>query len=46
MAKLVDIPQGKYTVVCCDGQIDERGLGTVEGGKIEVDPQTALILHD
>jgi pullulanase len=45
-AKLVDIPQGKYTVVCCDGQIDERGLGTVEGGKIEVDPQTALILHD
>lgn len=45
-AKLVDIPQGKYTVVCCDGQIDERGLGSVDGGKIEVDPQTALILHD
>lgn len=45
-AKVVDIPQGKYTVVCCDGVIDENGLGETAGGKVVVDPQSALILHD
>ena len=45
-AKTVDIPQGKYTVVCCDGQIDENGLGILQGDKINVDPQSALIIHD
>jgi pullulanase len=41
----VTIPQGKYTVVCRDGRIDERGLGTVDGPKATVDAQSALILH-
>ncbi|MBO4607899.1 MAG: type I pullulanase [Prevotella sp.] len=44
-AKTVEIPDGAYQVVCCDGVIDERGLGVMEGGHVEVDPQSALILR-
>ena len=40
------IPEGKYTVVCCDGKIDESGLGEVHGDKVVVDPQSALIIHN
>ncbi len=43
-AKTVQIPDGAYQVVCCDGVIDEHGLGVMEGGCVEVDPQSALIL--
>lgn len=42
----VDIPEGNYTVVCCDGQINEKGLGTINGNKVNIDPQSALIIHD
>ena len=42
----VSIPQGHYTIVCCDGVIDEQGLGYLKGDKAIVDPQTALIIHD
>ena len=42
----VDIPEGRYTVVCCDGQIDEQGLGEVTGSKVQVNPQSALIIHN
>ena len=42
----VDIPEGNYTVVCCDGVINENGLDTLKGSKAIVDAQTALILHD
>ena len=42
----VTIPEGKYTVVCCDGKIDESGLGEVYGDKVVVDPQSALIIHN
>ena len=42
----VTIPEGHYTIVCCDGQIDEKGLGTLKGSKAIVDAQSALILHD
>lgn len=45
-ARTIAIPQGKYTVVCCDGVIDEQGLGEVEGDSVEVDAQRALIIHD
>jgi pullulanase len=45
-AKEVTVPEGRYTIVCCDGVINEAGLGTVEGSTILVDPQSALILHD
>jgi len=40
------IPKGNYTVVCRDGLIDERGLGTIVGSKLTVSPQSALILHN
>jgi len=42
----VSIPQGRYTEVCCDGVINEQGLGTVEGSKVSVSAQSALILHN
>ena len=42
----VSIPDGKYSVVCCDGKIDESGLGEVHGNKVVVDPQSALIIHN
>ena len=45
-SKVIDIPEGKYTVVCCDDVIDEKGMGTIEGSRVVVDPQSALILHD
>ena len=42
----VTIPEGNYTIVCCDGIINENGLGTLKGSKAIVDAQSALILHD
>jgi pullulanase len=42
----VTIPEGRYTIVCCDGQINEQGLGTINGSKAIVDAQSALIIHD
>ena len=42
----VTIPEGRYTIVCCDGQINEQGLGTLNGTKAIVDAQSALIIHD
>ncbi|MDO4984547.1 MAG: type I pullulanase [Prevotella sp.] len=42
----ITIPDGEYTIVCCDGTINENGLGTIKGTKIVADPQSALILHD
>ena len=44
--KKVSIPDGKYTIVCQDGKIEERGLGEIVGGEIIVHPQSALIIHD
>ena len=43
-AKMVEIPEGRYKVVCCDGQIDEEGLGEVNGNHVQTAPQSALIL--
>ncbi len=42
----VTIPEGTYTVVCCDGQINEQGLDTLQGPKAVVDAQSALIIHN
>lgn len=42
----VNIPQGRYMEVCCDGVINEQGLGEISGDKASVSPQSALILHD
>ena len=44
-AREVEIPEGQYSVVCCDGVINEDGLDTVEGPKVVVDGQSALILR-
>ena len=43
-AKL-EIPEGRYTVVCRDGLINEQGLLTVYGPQLSVPAQSALILH-
>ena len=42
----VDIPKGNYTVVGCDGVINENGLGQINSETVVVDPQSALILHN
>ena len=42
----VSIPEGNYTVVCCDGQINEQGLGTLKGDKAIADQQSAIIIHN
>lgn len=38
------VPEGKYTVVCKEGVINEKGLGTVYGPSVYVPAQSALIL--
>ena len=43
-SRVVNIPQGEYTVVVCDGVVDERGMGTMQDAKATVDAQSALIL--
>ena len=45
-AQYVNIPEGRYTVVCCDGQIDESGLGEANTKRLLVPDQSAFILHD
>lgn len=44
-AKKMQIPEGNYTVACCNGVINEEGLGFVSGKEVEVAPQSALILY-
>ena len=44
-AKKMQIPEGNYTVACCNGVINEEGLGFVSGKDVEVAPQSALILY-
>ncbi|MCI6212768.1 type I pullulanase [Bacteroides heparinolyticus] len=41
---LIALPEGKYTVVCKDGFIDQQGLGTLYGGEIGISAQSAMIL--
>lgn len=43
-ARLV-VPEGKYTVVCKDGNIDIRGLGVLYGTDVMVPAQSALIMY-
>lgn len=43
-AKEMAIPEGTYTIACCNGTIDETGLGEVSGKEVLVDGQSALIL--
>ena len=39
------IPQGNYTIVCRQGLVSQDGLGQMQGGEIEIAPQSALIIH-
>ncbi len=45
-SETIRIPKGCYTEVCCDGVINEEGLGTIQGSQVVVSPQSALILHN
>ncbi len=45
-AQEVTVPKGQYTIVCRDGQIDERGLATIQGDKVVIPRQSAMIMHD
>lgn len=40
----VKVEEGKYTIVCRDGFINEQGLGTLYGPEINVPAQSALIM--
>ena len=42
----VTIPEGTFTIVACDGVINEQGLGEITGQKVSVDPQSALIIKN
>jgi pullulanase len=41
----LDVPSGRYTVVCADGKIDEDGLGQIADSKMLLPAQSALIMH-
>ena len=41
----VPVAQGKYSVVCRDGLINENGLGTISGSELTVPARSALIAY-
>ncbi len=43
--KTVQIPDGTYNVACCNGVINEEGLGQVAGAQVTVSGQSAIILY-
>lgn len=45
-AKTIVIPEGEYTVACCNGVINEQGIGlSFNATEAKVDAQSALILY-
>ena len=44
--RVLAVDDGHYTIVCCDGVIDENGLETVDGAQVIIPAQSALIMHD
>ncbi len=40
----VTLPRGKWLVVARDGKISSAGMGYINGGKLEIEPVSALIL--
>ncbi len=44
--KTVTIPEGIYTVACCNGVINEQGLGQIAGKTVTVAGQSAMILFE
>ena len=43
-AKL-NVPKGRYTIVCKGGSINPKGMGRMNGAKVVIPPQSALIMH-
>lgn len=43
-AREVKIPKGDWIVIARDGEINAEGLGTARGGRMTVEPTSALIL--
>lgn len=43
-AKTVKIPGGEWLVIARDGNLVAEGMGKIKGGKITVEPRSALIL--
>ena len=44
--KTIAIPEGEYTVACCNGVINEEGIGlSFKASDAKVDAQSALILY-
>jgi pullulanase len=41
----VDVPEGKYTVVCSNGVVNAAGMGGVFGPTVSVPARSALIIH-
>ena len=41
-----EIPQATYTVLAQDAQANANGMGTIEGGKVQVAPYSATILAE
>ncbi|WP_455637561.1 type I pullulanase [Parabacteroides sp.] len=41
----IGIPEGEWTVVCRDGQINMDGLDNIQGGTVSIAPSSALILY-
>lgn len=39
----VSVPVRMYKILCCNGQVSARGLGTTKGGSLVVAPRSALI---
>ena len=45
-AKTIAIPEGEYTVACCNGVINEQGIGlSFKASEATVNAQSALILY-
>lgn len=45
-AKTIAIPEGEYTVACCNGVINEQGIGlSFKATEAKVNAQSALILY-
>lgn len=41
-----EVPQATYTVLAQDAQANANGMGTIEGGKVQVAPYSATILAE
>ncbi len=42
----ISVPDDRYTVVCRECVINEKGIAHIQGDKVRVAPQSALIMHD